>query len=74
MLVCAHQSALFELTFNPNTKSNLYGRKIICSVLLEHKKHSTFPFVTSVTVIGIILCCAKVMIKPVMINILNEFT
>ncbi|XP_071870317.1 cilia- and flagella-associated protein 65 [Bombus fervidus] len=52
MLVCAHQSALFELTFNPNTKNNLYGKKIICSVLLEHKKHSTFPFVTSVTVIG----------------------
>ncbi|KOX81229.1 hypothetical protein WN51_00137 [Melipona quadrifasciata] len=52
LLVHAYQSALFELTFNPDIKCNLYGRKIICSVFLENKKLSTFPFVTSATMIG----------------------
>ncbi|KAK9300342.1 hypothetical protein QLX08_006890 [Tetragonisca angustula] len=52
LLVHAQQSALFELTFNPDIKCNLYGRKMICSVFSENKKLSTFPFVTFATMIG----------------------
>ncbi|KOC69446.1 Coiled-coil domain-containing protein 108 [Habropoda laboriosa] len=52
MQIRLDQSTLFELTFNPNVKNNLFGKEIIGSVYLEHEKLSTFPFVTSVTVIG----------------------
>ncbi|CAK9816862.1 Cilia- and flagella-associated protein 65 [Anthophora quadrimaculata] len=52
MEIRLNQSALFELTFNPDVKNNLFGREIIGSVFLEQKNLSTFPFVTSVTVIG----------------------
>ncbi|XP_076752428.1 cilia- and flagella-associated protein 65 [Xylocopa sonorina] len=52
MLVRANHSALFELTFNPNTKNNLFRKEIIGSVFLEHKQLSFFPFATTVTVIG----------------------
>lgn len=55
MVLRKNQSALFELTFNPNIKNNLFGREIICSVFLEQEKLFTFPFVLSMTVIGLIL-------------------
>ncbi|XP_017884975.1 cilia- and flagella-associated protein 65 [Ceratina calcarata] len=52
MIVQPHQSALFELTFNPNGTNRLYGREIIGSAFLEPRRDTTFPFVISVVVIG----------------------
>ncbi|XP_076637184.1 cilia- and flagella-associated protein 65 [Colletes latitarsis] len=50
--VRAGHSALCELSFNPSTENNLFGREIVGSVFSERKEGLIFPFVTTVTAIG----------------------
>ncbi|XP_076545308.1 cilia- and flagella-associated protein 65 isoform X5 [Osmia lignaria lignaria] len=52
MHVRANQSALFEVTFNPNARNNLYGRELIASAFFEQQQDVYFPIIISVRVIG----------------------
>ncbi|XP_046143458.1 LOW QUALITY PROTEIN: cilia- and flagella-associated protein 65-like [Osmia bicornis bicornis] len=52
MHVRANQSALFELTFNPNARNNLFGRELIASAFFEQQQDVYFPIIISVRVIG----------------------
>ncbi|XP_076680355.1 cilia- and flagella-associated protein 65 isoform X2 [Andrena cerasifolii] len=52
MHIRAGQSVLFELSFNPCIKSSLFGRELVGSIFLDENKQPTFPFVTSIRMIG----------------------
>lgn len=54
--VPAYQTVLFEITFNPNKRSNLFAREFIGYVFIEQKnlyeETVVFPAITSVRLIG----------------------
>ncbi|XP_011263936.2 uncharacterized protein LOC105256022 [Camponotus floridanus] len=54
--VPAYQTVLFEITFNPNKRSNLFAREFIGYIFIEQEDLSeetlTFPAITSVRLIG----------------------
>nr|XP_012139804.1 PREDICTED: coiled-coil domain-containing protein 108-like isoform X1 [Megachile rotundata] len=52
MHVRANQSTLFEVTFNPNEKNNLFGRELISAAYFQQQQQLTFPIVMSITAIG----------------------
>lgn len=49
-----NQSALFELSFHPNVRNNLFGREIVASVFTSHPRDIVFPFVATIKAIGLI--------------------
>ncbi|XP_076230157.1 cilia- and flagella-associated protein 65 isoform X2 [Nomia melanderi] len=50
--VTRNQSALFELSFHPNVRNNLFGQEIVASVFTSHPGDIVFPFVATIKVIG----------------------